>query len=69
MKPNTIARFSLIALILGVSCTKLNEKELLYDTVISDNFYKTDAELASAVGAAYSPLFGVLDGAVARLKR
>ena len=37
---------------------KLNEKDLLYDTVISDNFYKTDAELASAVGAAYSPLFG-----------
>jgi starch-binding outer membrane protein, SusD/RagB family len=58
MKSITIARLSLIALILGASCTKLEEKELLYDTVISDNFYKTDAELASAVGAAYSPLFG-----------
>ena len=58
MKLITITRFSLIAFIVVVSCTKLDEKELLYDTVISDNFYKTDAELASAVGAAYSPLFG-----------
>src|SRR5437867_10045561 len=54
----SITKFSLMALILVASCTKLDEKKLLYDTVISDNFYKTDAELASAVGAAYSPLFG-----------
>ena len=58
MKLITITRFSLIALVLVTSCTKLDEKKLLYDTVISENFYKTDAELASAVGAAYSPLFG-----------
>jgi hypothetical protein len=54
----SITKLSLIALILVVSCTNLDEKELLYDTVISDNFYKTDAELASAVGAAYTPLVG-----------
>ncbi len=59
MKPVTIIKTSVLALLLVVgSCTKLDEKSLLYDTVISDNFYKTDAELASAVGAAYSPLFG-----------
>lgn len=58
MKLITITRFSLIVLVLTISCTKLDEKKLLFDTVISENFYKTDAELASAVGAAYSPLFG-----------
>ena len=59
MKPITITKASVFALALVVgSCTKLDEKSLLYDTVIADNFYKTDAELASAVGAAYSPLFG-----------
>lgn len=45
-------------LVIG-SCTKLDEQDLLFDTVTSDNFYQTDAELASAVGAAYSPLFGI----------
>src|SRR6186713_2195071 len=40
------------------SCTKLNEKDKLYDTVTSDNFYKTDEELISAVGAAYTNLYG-----------
>ena len=54
----SITKFSLLALLLAASCTKLDEKKLLYDTVISTNFYKSDAELASAVGAAYSPLFG-----------
>lgn len=41
------------------ACTKLDEEELLYDTVTADNFYKTDAELASAVGAAYGNLYGI----------
>jgi hypothetical protein len=59
MKPISLIKFGLIGLMLGqVSCTNLDEKDLLYDQVISDNFYKTDAELASAVGAAYSPLYG-----------
>jgi hypothetical protein len=40
------------------SCTKLDEKDVLYDTVIADNFYKTDKELLSAVGAAYTNLYG-----------
>jgi len=51
-------KYFLIALTLFVSCTKLDEKDVLYDTVIQDNFLKTDAELASAVAAAYTPLYG-----------
>ena len=58
MKSIKITKLSLITLLVIASCTKLDEKDVLYDTVISENFYKTDAELASAVGAAYSPLFG-----------
>jgi starch-binding outer membrane protein, SusD/RagB family len=59
MKPISIIKFVLIGLLLGqVSCTNLDEKDLLYDQVIAENFYKTDAELASAVGAAYLPLYG-----------
>ena len=51
-------KYFLIAITLFASCTKLDEKELLYDTVIGENFLKTDAELASAVAAAYTPLYG-----------
>ncbi len=59
MKPISITKILILGLLLvGGSCTKLDEKALLYDTIISDNFYKTDPELASAVGAAYSPLTG-----------
>jgi len=59
MKFRSIINYTTVCLVLAAfSCTKLDEKELLYDTVIGDNFYKTDAELASAVGAAYIPLYG-----------
>jgi len=43
-------RYFLIILAVFASCTKLDEKDVLYDTVIQDNFLKTDAELASAAG-------------------
>lgn len=39
------------------SCTKLDEKDVLYDTVLSEDFYKTERELLSAVGAAYTNLY------------
>jgi starch-binding outer membrane protein, SusD/RagB family len=58
MKRINKIRYFLIALTFFASCTKLDEKELLYDTVIQDNFLQTDAELASAVAAAYAPLYG-----------
>jgi hypothetical protein len=65
MKLNSITKTISAALLLtAFSCTKLDETELLYDTVTTDNFYKTDAELASAVGAAYSPVYGVASGSV-----
>ena len=40
------------------SCTKLNEKDKLFDTVTIENFYRTDEELIAAVGAAYTNLYG-----------
>jgi hypothetical protein len=58
MKLITKCSLFVCLLVLG-SCTNLDEEELLYDTVIADNFYKTDAELASAVGAAYGNLYGI----------
>jgi len=41
------------------ACTKLDETKYLYDTVNGTDFYNTDAELSSAVGAAYANLSGV----------
>ena len=46
-------------LFLGLSCTKLDENQYLYDKVTGDQFGKTDLELSSAVGAAYSNLAGI----------
>ena len=63
MKHITLMKYSLLAVLLSAaSCTKLNEKSLLYDQVTEDNFYKTDKQLAAAVGAAYSPIFGNYNG-------
>ena len=57
MKIKLVIKTSMVVLLLTViSCTKLNENDYLFDTVNSDNFYQTDAELSSAVGAAYSNL-------------
>ena len=57
MKIKSVIRISMVVLLLTViSCTKLNENDYLFDTVNSNNFYQTDAELSSAVGAAYSNL-------------
>lgn len=59
MKHISFSKYSLFALMLvATSCTKLDEKELLYDQVTEDNFYKNDKQLASAVGAAYSAMYG-----------
>lgn len=60
MKIRSIIRLSVLVLLVSVgACTKLDETKYLYDTVNSDGFYQTDAELSSAVGAAYSNLTGV----------
>src|SRR5260221_9719047 len=50
-------------LLLTFSCTKLDEKDVLYDKVTSDNFPKTDEEFISTVGAAYTNLYGTFGNA------
>jgi hypothetical protein len=63
MKHLSLIKYSLLGVLLvAASCTKLDEKSLLFDTVTEDNFYKTDGQLAAAVGAAYSPIFGNYNG-------
>jgi hypothetical protein len=44
------------------SCTNLDEK--LYDAVTPDNFFKTDEEFTSALGAAYTAFGGYASGDV-----
>ncbi|MEP7108265.1 MAG: RagB/SusD family nutrient uptake outer membrane protein [Ferruginibacter sp.] len=46
-------------LISGLSCTKLDEKQYLYDRVLGADFGTTELEISSAVGAAYSNLAGI----------
>lgn len=46
-------------LFIGLSCTKLDEKPYIFDQVTGEDFGKTDLEVQSAVGAAYSNLAGV----------
>jgi len=48
-----------VLLIAGLSCTKLDEDQYLYDRVTGDQFGQTELEISSAVGAAYSNLRGV----------
>lgn len=43
----------------GLSCTKLDEQPYLYDKVTGDQFGKTDLEVSSLVGRAYSNLAGI----------
>jgi hypothetical protein len=59
MKKYSWLKFLAIGLLLipfGQSCTDLDED--LFDTVTEDNFFKTDEEFSSALGAAYSSLGG-----------
>ena len=43
----------------GLSCTKLDETPYLYDKVTGDRIGKTDLEVSSLVGAAYSNMAGI----------
>jgi hypothetical protein len=58
MKHKVLTKCALLVSLAAASCTKLDEKSLLYDQVTEDSFYKTDKQLASAVGAAYSSIYG-----------
>lgn len=60
-----------VMILLGVaalsqSCTKLDET--LYDTVTPANFFKSDAQFVSALGAAYTQLGGYASGDVNNLQ-
>ena len=59
MKNRQIIKFLVLGTLMISSCTKLDEKDLLYGTVTSNNFYKTDLEFAAAVGAAYTNLYNI----------
>jgi starch-binding outer membrane protein, SusD/RagB family len=60
MKKNSLKKMLLAGLLFsGFSCTKLDEKDVLYDKVTGDQFGNTELEVSSAVGAAYSNLAGV----------
>jgi len=56
-------KYTAIVLVLFASCTNLDEKEVLYDQVTQDNFFKTDAEYLAALGAAYTNLYGTFGSA------
>lgn len=64
-----LVRVIMILLAVGVfsqACTKLDEK--LYDSVLPDNFFKSEAEFVSALGAAYTQLGGYASGDVNNLQ-
>lgn len=58
MKYILIITYCVSGLFFFESCTNLDEKEVLYDQVTADDFYKTEDELTSAIGAAYTNLYG-----------
>ncbi|MEO6315915.1 MAG: RagB/SusD family nutrient uptake outer membrane protein [Chitinophagaceae bacterium] len=60
MKSSVLKLFIIAGLLLaGVSCTKLDESGYIYDRVTGAQFGKTDLEISSSVGAAYSNLSGM----------
>jgi len=60
MKNKLILKILIAAILLpGLSCTKLDESDYLFDKVTGDQIGKTDLEVSSLVGAAYSNLAGV----------
>lgn len=62
MKKITYIKLSLLILVMVGSCTDLDEEDLLYDKVTSDQFYQSDTELLTAIGGAYANLYGAFGG-------
>ena len=63
MKFSIVKYTAALLLMLVVSCTNLDEKDVLYDQVTQDNFFNTDAEYLAALGAAYTNLYGTFGNA------
>jgi len=60
---NSYSKWLLLSVfVMGIynSCTDLDEE--LFDQVTADNFFNTDEEFISALGAAYTSLYGVMGG-------
>jgi starch-binding outer membrane protein, SusD/RagB family len=57
MKLVVRAKYLFFMLLFTGACTKLDEKELLYDRVTSEIFPTTEAEYVSAMAAAYTNLY------------
>lgn len=70
MKIISRTKYLLIGLVLITSCTKLDEKDVLYGTPTNQNFGQTDAEVVSLLAAAYTNLYGSFgsDGSIMRLE-
>jgi hypothetical protein len=71
MKILSLAKYTIPGLVLiAVSCTKLDEKDLVFDTATNLNFGQTDAEIVSLLAAAYTNLYGSFgsDGSIMRLQ-
>ena len=70
MKILSLIKYSLIGVLFISSCTKLDEKDVLFDTATSRNFGQTDAEIVSLLAAAYTNLYGSFggDGSIMRLE-
>lgn len=69
MKILSQKKYLIIGLLLVTSCTKLEEKDLLYGTATNVNFGQTDAEIVALMAAAYTNLYGSFggDGNIMRL--
>jgi starch-binding outer membrane protein, SusD/RagB family len=51
-------KYLVLILLFTGACTKLDENDLLYDSVTSENFPKSEADFVSALAAAYTNLYG-----------
>jgi hypothetical protein len=70
MKILSPTKYLLIGALLIGSCTKLDEKDVLFDTATRENFGQTDAEIVSLLAAAYTNLYGSFgsDGSIMRVE-
>lgn len=58
MKRYFYIKASMVVVLLSASCTDLDEENLLFDRVTTDNFYQTELENLSAIGGAYANIYG-----------
>ena len=70
MKILSLAKCSVLGILLVTSCTKLDETDVLFDTATAENFGQTDAEIVSLLAAAYTNLYGSFggDGSIMRVE-